>query len=243
MLSENSNWNLQMFFRYTITGTVIIFWLVLGLPSHLFSQTDKYPTLSTLLTAFLALLIPFFGWIAYHLLYPCWRWILSRPLSTLNLYPKSLVHQTIEEIVDLANDLISPKDLWSYFLWQYAEVSIRRRIKMLADAGHSLYIGSFTLIVFPLLNLGIKLCFPYNALLDSLIVLAIPNQSTFPAPMMIEWSLAIGCFLVGVGLIIVGKHRITYAQNIQWILLKDNEPKIKQLSCAIKSNRNKTPAR
>jgi len=237
-LSESS-WAPEVFFRYTITGSVISLWLILTMPSRFFLAIEKSATVSALLVGFLVLLIPLSGWGAYHVLYPCWRWILNHPLSSLRLYPRPLVHQALEELVGIVGLSISTRDLWSYFLWRYSEDPIRRRIKTLADAGHSLYVASFAFIVFPLIYLGIQNCLSYAALLDLFVDNMAHGLTAFP-PLLAKFLLSLSSFAVGAVLMEEGHRRVDYAERIQWILLKDNEAQIQQLILALKTNAKQT---
>lgn len=224
--SEAPPWNLEVFFRYTVTGTVIVLWLCLALPAGLFLAAIKSATLSALLTAFLALLVILLGWIAYHLLYPCWKWVLSSPLSALHAYPRPLVHETLRDLIGTTNLSIGTRELWSYFLWQYCDGPIRRRIKVLADAGHSLYIAAFAFVAFPPAYLIARVLFSYQTSLLDLAISAFASGMTASSVLTIAYSFS---FLVGVALVKEGHGRIEYAQRIQWILLRENEARMKGL--------------
>jgi len=228
--SETPLWNLEVFFRYTVTGTVIVLWLCLALPAGLFLAAIKSATLSALLAAFLALLVILLGWIAYHLLYPCWKWVLSSPLSVLHAYPRPLVHEALRDLIGTTNLSVGPRELWSYFLWQYCDGPIRRRIKVLADAGHSLYIAAFAFVAFPAAYLIVRMVFLYQTSLLDLVM------STFAPGMAASSTLTIAysfSFLIGAALVKEGHGRIEYAQRIQWVLLRENEARMKGLILAM----------
>jgi hypothetical protein len=230
--SETPPWNLELFFRYTVTGTVIVLWLCLALPAGLFLDAVKSATLSALLAAFLVLLVILLGWIAYHLLYPFWRWVLSSPLSTLHAYPRPLVYEALRDLIGTTNLSIGPRELWSYFLWQCCDGPIRRRIKVLADAGHSLYIAAFAFVAFPTAYVIVRIFFSYQTSLLDLVMSAFASGMGVSLVLTIAYSFSL---LIGVGLVKEGHGRIEYAQRIQWILLRENEARMKALILAMQN--------
>lgn len=193
--------------------------IILAIPSRFLESLINMlggPIIAVLITSCSIL----FGWLSYHLVYPVWR----RLLSVLHLYPRSLVINNLEKMIK-TNDL-RPNDLWSFFLWNYCKDSIRERVKTLANYGHSLYMVSFTFIIFPLIYTTSRLAIDPNTLLVYLCTSLLPMEvcpNTIPC---LENLLAIFSLSVGTILLHFGYRRVQYAENVQWLIFRTSRDEI-----------------
>lgn len=165
------------------------------------------------------------GWLAFYTIYPVWkRFLTLPPIKKLRLYPQSQVMVEIQKMVDNAKVDIKPKYVWSYFLWNYCNESIRQRVKNLADFAHSLYLVSFGFIILPLLYIVIRILEGSNATLSRLLNLV--ADYNLPLALAYESILIFLSILLGAYILEKGKDRIQYAEQIQWLLYKEQKDKL-----------------
>jgi len=213
--------SLHVFYRFAVPGAIVATWLFLLLPSDLVRKLLATPDLGLItITAFLGITV-IIGWLSYTTIYPFWKWILSLAIiARLKLYPKPEFLAAMKPILAQAKVEISPEHVWSYFLWTRQREAIIKRVKSLADYGHCLYLVSFTLIFFPLMLLLARVLFGPISTLSYLISLIIPAEP-------LEASLCEAGFLLlaiatGIYTLKMGRARITYAFDLQWIVFVEN---------------------
>lgn len=210
-----------VFFRYLVPGISLLSFLILTVPwPFLIKEIDLFN--GTLLGVLVTSGFIFFGWMSYHMVYPAWRYL----LRVLHLYPKSRVVSELRTM--LKTDDFKPDDLWSFFLWNHCKDSIRQRVKLLADYGHSLYMVSFTFIVFPLIYTSLRFAFGPNTVLIHIIIALLPGVRSNVIPLM-EFLFVILSFSIGVVLLNYGYKRIRYAENIQWLIFKARKDKLQEI--------------
>jgi len=222
--------NLHVFFRYMVTGTVLTFWLILSLPPFFLQAIFLSTEWTVISTTALLLFVLLVGWASYHAIYPVWRWFLSRPLSKLSLYPRSQVQDTLAKYISDNKIKAKSREVWSYYLWNYCSDSVRGRIRLLADYGHSLYIVSFAFIFFPVIYLILKCVARHETVLDRLLYL-LSNGSSYNLLnlVFIQAMIALLSFIIGAMLLMNGRDRIAYAEAIQWLILRENKSKIQRI--------------
>jgi len=228
-MSETGISSLEVLFRYTIPGAVATFWLFFSLPQEI-RRAFTSPNWAIISTSFL-LLVLVTGWALYHIIYPLLRaFLLSNTLTKLNLYPKSRVQVALTEIMQDKKLQIEPRDFWSYCLWSQGSASLRKRVRLLASYGHSLYIVGFTFIFFPITYTFFRLLFGHLTLL-SYLLLQFLNAMNFSSEHFstLEGLIVIICILIGILSLRSGKDRIEYAENIQWLAFLENKEKILEL--------------
>ena len=234
-MSELHISNLHIFFRYTVTGASITFWLILSLPPSFVREMFLSPNGAIMSTTALLLLVLVIGWASYHAIYPFWR----RFLSKLNLYPKSLVRDVLTKHLSESKSRVKAREVWSYYLWNYCSRSIRTRVKRLADYGHSLYIVSFAFIFFPVFYILSKSLTHYETVLDHLLY-PVSRMYFHDLSLLIavEGIMVLVSLIVGTALLKNGKDRIEYAETIQWLILQENKDKVQSVINSLKPQKD-----
>lgn len=222
------------FFRYLIPGIFLELFIFLAFPReflrYLINAVDG-TVIAVLVTGVFIL----FGWVSYHLIYPIWRAL----LVILHLYPKLRFVNELKKLMVKEDDL-KPNVVWSFFLWNHCRDSVRERVKLLANYGHSLYMVSFAFFAFPLIYITSKLFIDSETLLlylfATLLSSICPNIIPYFETLFMAFSL-----FVGIMVLYFGYERIRYAENIQWLIFNSRREEIMEI--LRKMNQIKKPAK
>lgn len=221
-MSEVGVSEVTTFFRYLVPGISSVVLIILALPNMFLKIiVDFLGTTSTAILLTGVFIV--FGWASYNLVYRFWR----RFLMCLRFYPNPQVLSRIEKRIG-RND-IGARDFWSFFLWNYCRESIRERVKILANYGHSLYMVSFSFFAFSIFYPISKLLIDSNTFLNYLLSTLLPTSIYFNMVLFLE-SLFVGSsFLVASLFLYFGYGRIQYAENIQLLILRINNDEISKI--------------
>jgi hypothetical protein len=239
-MSETDISNLEVLFRYTIPGAVGTLWLLFSLPQEMHEALTS-PNWALISTAFI-LLVLITGWALYHIIYPLGRsLLLTNALMELKIYPKSRVQAALAEKMRGKKMQMRPRDFWSYYLWNHCSASLRKRVRLLASYGHSLYIVGFTFIFFPIAYTCFRLLFRHLTLF-SYLLLQFLTAMKFSSEnfLILEGSAVILCLLIGILSLRSGRDRIEYAENIQWLVFLEEKKQILKLIEKMQSEYDKS---
>jgi len=221
-LSEVRVSEVAAFFRYIVPGISLVCFVILTIPWQYLEDSISLLDGSLLAVAITSGFI-LLGWVSYHAIYPLWRHL----LSVLHLYPRSRVICNLKEMIENKN--LTPNDFWSFFLWNHCKDSIRERIKLLANHGHSLYMVSFSFFVFPLVYTASKFASDPNTVLAHTFSSLLPeNASPSVIPPLEFFFVMLSC-VIGAILLYFGFRRIQYAESIQWLLFKSRGKEISEI--------------
>ncbi len=171
------------------------------------------------------------GWLSYFSIYPLWKGALKAGFNRLKLYPESQVLAELGMSLTERRIRLSPEHVWSYFLWNHCSQDFRQRIKSLADYGHSLYLVACSFIVMPVLLAVATLARGQYSSLSWMIsnVLSADSMVILGSEAVLV-SLAI---LLGMFLLLQGKKRIGYAEDLQSLVMQERRKELEQMLNAL----------
>ncbi len=221
--------DVSLIFRYTIPGTIFVTWIVASTPvSFLHAVTISSPGASEIFIAFLASMVLVGGWIAYSGFYPVWLAILRRGhvISALKC------HQKASQAIKAAGvSGVTPKSVWSFFLWYECNEPIRNRIKTLANYAHSSFMAASGLIIYPLIYLALHSVTNYVSVLNEsseLLAVSLGFPETF-----LETFVLFGSVVAGFIVIAEGRRRWIESDSVQFLLYSQNPERLKEIARSI----------
>jgi hypothetical protein len=161
------------------------------------------------------------GWVAYSGYYPVWQAILLRTHVIRPLRS----HTNVKDIIKTVGVMgVTPKSVWSFFLWNESNEPLRTRVKTLANYAHSSFMAAGGLIIYPIFYALLRLITGYTSVLSRLFsLLALPLG--FPAGYLevifLGWSIATGIIIV-----LEGRTRWIESDLIQFLLFTQKKERL-----------------
>ncbi len=217
--------DIGLFFRYTIPGTVFVAWIVAGTPLSVVHRIVSPSTgIATLFLGFLASMILIGGWVAYSGYYPVWQAVLLRTHVIRDLRSHTEVRDMIRTVGVMG---VTPKSVWSFFLWNESNEPLRTRVKTLANYAHSSFMAAGGLIIYPIVYAVLRFTTGYTSVLSRLsLLLSLPLG--FPASYLevffLLWSIATGVIIV-----IEGRTRWIESDSVQFLLFVQKKERVAEI--------------
>jgi hypothetical protein len=135
-------------------------------------------------------------------------------------------HAKILEVMTEAHVTgVTPKSVWSFFLWDECSEPLRERVKTLANYAHSSFMAASGLIIYPIVYSILRLLTGYPTVLSrALVLLSAPLE--IPANFL-ESIVLVGSIATGIIIVFEGRKRWAESDVIQFLLYSEKRERLK----------------